>query len=464
MGSTVRPLLTTSVGVAGAAVIALSPVAPPLPDIYHPSLPELRSSAVAFAAGFDPLAPWISAFETAQANATKIGDVFFQAPAVALQQILVNQSKYLGEILRNPGTIGSVLGQIGHDVQTAIDTSVVVGADSATRTDALAGSIDTLHNLALLTLPTFLKLNPQAISAVKNIMSFAASPLSGVLIGLLGPALSPAVALGQSLQSFVSHLTGPTPNLGAAVQDLVNIPANMVGAFLNGANVNLSALAPLVNRSGILLSGVSVNSLQLNLGGLFSTGSTQDGIGGSIFNSLAMGVTAQILVPITLNIPGQRVGPLAALTRLSQLIAKALGWSGKGNPLGSVALPAAGAAAAGAKSLSITPAAADNSITSVPKVKALAATANTIATPASKKPAATDTKSDPNSADKQKDSPSKPKPSAKTSSDKSAGAAAKETDSTPKAQTSDSDKAPSTPKHEAVKSSGGGKHRAAAHA
>lgn len=399
----VRPALITGVGVAGAAMIALSPVAAPLPVSHQPALTELQSTAVALTAGFNPLDEWARALQTASADATRIADVYFQAPEAALQQILVNASNHLTDILQNPRSIGSVLGQIQHNLQTAINTSVVVGADAATQKKALAASVDSLHSLALTMLPSFMNLDPQGLTVVKNVMNFMASPLSGVLVGLAGPALSPVVALGQSIQSIIGHLTNGTPDFGAALRDFVNIPAHMVGAFLNGATVNLSGLAPLINKSGVLKEGTTMNSLHLALGGLFSTGSTQNGIGGSIFNSLTMNVTTKALgFPFTLNIAGKPVGPLAALTALSQAIAKALGWNGTGNPLANLKLPttttsaAAAASTPAATKLSITTTASDNSVTSIPKVAALTTkkTATTSAETAPEKAATehTDTK------------------------------------------------------------------------
>ncbi|WP_343598745.1 hypothetical protein [Mycobacterium sp.] len=61
---------------------------------------------------------------------------------------------------------------------------------------------------------------------------------------------------------------------------------------------------------------------------------TSGGIGGSIFNALTLNLNLDISGTETpLDIPGQGVGPLGALTSWTQLLATLIGWDGTGNPL-----------------------------------------------------------------------------------------------------------------------------------
>ena len=376
MQSAIRPTLVTGIGAVAVAALAINPVSVPLPKAGQISI-GAQTAAVRLTAAADPFQEFVKAFNTASANATKIAGSYFKAPEAFLQQVLVNQTKYLGQVMQNPnlGTLQTVLEQIRTNIQAAIDVSTVVNAPSAQATNGLRAGIDTLHQLGLNNLPGYLNLPADQVDQIKKVMTFLASPATGVLIGLAGPVISPAVALGQSIQAIVGHLSG-TPDLGAAVQEFINIPGNMIGAFFNGATANLDALVPVINNSGILKSGTSLNSLSMAFGGLFSTGSTRtaDGIGGSIFNSMGMNVSTSFIgVPITLNIPGQAVGPLAAMTSLSQLIARAIGWNGTGNPLANIAFPTLPTPAPAPATLTTSPAAAEQSITSIPEVRSLTA-------------------------------------------------------------------------------------------
>ncbi|WP_433993774.1 outer membrane porin GjpA [Mycolicibacterium porcinum] len=134
-----------------------------------------------------------------------------------------------------------------------------------------------------------------------------------------------------------------------ALSSLLGVPAGMVDAFLNGANLNLDALAPMINDAGLIKDTVSIEGINIAFGGLLTPGSTdrstyeytdEDGnkvtipsVGGSIFNSIGMDIKLGAL-PISLK--GEAVGPIGALQGLSQTVGVLLGsgwddWDGKGN-------------------------------------------------------------------------------------------------------------------------------------
>ncbi|HTZ15186.1 MAG TPA: outer membrane porin GjpA [Mycobacterium sp.] len=161
------------------------------------------------------------------------------------------------------------------------------------------------------------------ITALDN---FAASPLSGVLIGAVGPFVSPEVALLNSVDNVVTDLTAGDPT--AALTELEDTPINAVNAFFNGATLNLDSLAPIfesfVNTGDS--GGESITGLSLAFGGLFSPGSVVDGVGdvengvgGSLLNSL--GLDLAFMLPdddagATVDVPAIAVGPIAALDGL----------------------------------------------------------------------------------------------------------------------------------------------------
>lgn len=163
----------------------------------------------------------------------------------------------------------------------------------------------------------------ELIAALDN---FASSPLSGVLIGLAGPFISPEVALLDSAESIVTDIT--SGDTTAALTELEDIPINVVNAFFNGATLNLDALDPLLESfiSSGDGGGESIASLDFAFGGLFSPGSVVDGVGGvengvggSILNSLGMELTFHAPdddAGSTVTIVGDAVGPIAALDSL----------------------------------------------------------------------------------------------------------------------------------------------------
>ncbi|BBX84627.1 outer membrane porin GjpA [Mycolicibacterium aubagnense] len=389
MNVAVRRHTKAGICAATTAAIVVSPLLSSVPAAAHlPALPSVSTAAVQLTAAYNPLQAWKDVFDTAGANAQKLGAEFSAAPAVLLQQILANQVTHLRTILQNPGSIGTVLGQVVKNVQSVVQAATLLNTDY--NTGQAFGSLDGWHYMALNIMPKLLPTenDPRATQVITQVLNVLASPLSGVLIGLAGPAISPVVALVNSLTAAGAALS--TGDAMAALQQVINIPANVVGGFLNGANLNLGALVPLINGSGLLTHETTLHDLSIQFGGLLTAGVTgvdpvtgaANNIGGSILNSLGQVVTTGVMgFPLDLPIAGQGVGPIGALMSLGQLLAKAIGWSGTGNPLAPAAAAAATAAAPtpNALSVSVTKGITDNSVTAVPQTPVATAAVKTSA-------------------------------------------------------------------------------------
>ncbi|MCX8563204.1 outer membrane porin GjpA [Mycolicibacterium mucogenicum] len=366
MDSAVRRHTKAGICAATTAAVVVSPLLASAPaSVKLPALPSVSTAAVQLTAAYNPLQPWQDAFKTAAANAGRIGDAVSEAPAVLLQQFLANQINHVGAVLQNPGNIGAVLGEIGHNVQSAITAATLLGTDPGNNSQSV-DSNDGFHFILLQVIPKLLPTasNAMANRVVQEVFNFLASPLSGVLIGLAGPAISPAVALANSLTSIGASLS--QGDAAKALQTAINIPAAMVNGFLNGANLNLDLVAQVINKTIPLSDNAVVKALNIQFGGLFTAGSTgwdQMGLGGSILNSLGQTVYADI-IGTDLQIDGLGIGPIGAMVSLGRILAKAIGWSGTGNPL---APKAAVEPAAATTQVSVTKAATDNSITSIPQ-------------------------------------------------------------------------------------------------
>ena len=192
-----RPHVTAGIALAGAAAIAVSPMAPPLPDIHLPNQHELQAAAVRLTAGWDPLAPWKNAFNTASGNASTLADNFLLAPGVGLQQAIVNEVGFLNEVLKDPSSLNTVLTQIATNAQTVASGLTGVNASAATNKAAQAHSVDALHGALVSLLPGLLPAGTDT-AAVTQVLDVLASPASGLLMGAVGPVISPGVALLNS--------------------------------------------------------------------------------------------------------------------------------------------------------------------------------------------------------------------------------------------------------------------------
>src|SRR5271157_4012228 len=79
MHTTVRPYATAGVALVGAGVIAVSPMAPPLPDIHVPHV----SAAVELTQFVNPITEWISVLTTAAANTVALAQRAAEFPIAA---------------------------------------------------------------------------------------------------------------------------------------------------------------------------------------------------------------------------------------------------------------------------------------------------------------------------------------------------------------------------------------------
>lgn len=341
---TTRHWLTAAgVVVAAAGMIAAAPgISPVAAGAQH----DIHADAVRLTAGWDPFAPLQAAFDTAKANGTILGDNFLLAPGVGLQQAIANQIGYAKQLFDDPSSFEAVSQQFAANAMKVVTGLTLIGADDATKDAVLKHTLGGLHGMALGMFPGFLAEGVD-VDTFSAVMSVLASPLSGVLIGSVGPVISPAVALLNSAVAISNALQAGDST--TALSSLLGVPAGMVDAFLNGANLNLDALAPMINDAGLIKDSVKIDGLNIAFGGLLTPGSTdrstyeytdEDGnkvtipsVGGSIFNSLGLDVK---LGAIGISVKGEAVGPIGALQGLSQTVGVLLGngwddWDGKGN-------------------------------------------------------------------------------------------------------------------------------------
>ena len=281
----------------------------------------------------DLLAPWIDQFNTASANTTALTNAFFDAPGVAWQQMVANMSGYLQDFFNDPtsNTVTSISAQMQDNLAAVLTGFGLQNADAATTATVLehtlsgeVGLLGSGHGLLFGEVPGYLPASDAA--EVTPIINFLASPASGILMGMLGPEIAPWVALSNSITDG---------------DDFNTTLANMVGAYFNGATLNLDSLLPTINNLDLFPAGMAMTNLDIGFGGLLSpggVGADADGVGGSIFNSVGIDFTG---VPYlgTLDVPSQAVGPLGAWEGWAQTVASLLGWDGSGSPLSGVTLP-----------------------------------------------------------------------------------------------------------------------------
>lgn len=329
-----RSYLTAGIAILGAGAVALAPVQP-LPQSSAIS-PALRSAlAVQLATSIDPITPWVNTFQTATENISRLITAVTDNPLPILQQVIANQISYLQELPNIGLILQQVVGNIGNAIGApfAVPTSCsdpIAGPCESISTANVAVGVPVLGTLTQQVVFALLPgiLSPEQYTSLKPVLDFTTSPLSGVLLGSIGPVIAPVLALVNSVGAVFGALV--QADFETAIAELINIPANVTNAFLNGGQ--FLDLTPVLGLAGVTLPP-SIASLGFNMGGLLSTGISPvvgqgdpPAVAGPVaqvgFDGLAF--TADLGLGAPVVDPGLSVGPLGALIGLNNQVANAI--------------------------------------------------------------------------------------------------------------------------------------------
>jgi len=265
-----RPRLNAGIALVGASVIAVCPLAPPLPDIHLPNPAHVVASVeLAAAALAAPPPSYAQVIQEAVANAQALLTTFEANPTPILSQVAHNQAITIQNLIAALQTTGGAIG-------TALTTTVPPLLQAAF-SDLASGNVEGATNnvLSAILAPVFpitgfipalsaaftqpLTNLVAAINAVQA--GGVLSPLSFAVTGLLGPVLSGAGAFGVAVDNVGSAIGAGDPQ--AVLNAVVNGPATILDGVLNGGfGPDLSSLAGLagikVVAGGLLSGGLAI--------------------------------------------------------------------------------------------------------------------------------------------------------------------------------------------------------------
>ena len=342
MHVTYRSYLTAGVAALGASAIALTPVQP-IPNQLAPTQERAISNlSVSLASTIDPITPWVDTFKLAAQNLAQLSAFNKQDPLPLLNTIGANFGTYFTELTN--GNAGVIPKQIANNVQTffkapwwnAPDSPIINDNTFANHyiSDTLTGTFKrgpvTLLNLSHKFLFSLLPavLTQEQVTQFKPILEFTATPYSGQAAGFISPFLGSLVQVTASFTKVGQYFQ--QGDVIGAINELINIPANVTNAFLNGyGNFDLTSAA-----AGLLPP--DIKKIGLNLGGWISPPVPTDGSlvdpkvtptkfsGGTLFD--AVSVTADVTSPIagTAQTEGLPTSARGASIGLGQLLGKAL--------------------------------------------------------------------------------------------------------------------------------------------
>jgi hypothetical protein len=250
MTAAVRPYATAGVALLGVSVIAISPLAPPLPDV-HAMQRTVSSVGVELSAAVDPIQNWIQVFQKTAANLNAIGQQVVASPAPILSQIIANQKASLKALQTAFDTNRKVVEQVLNSAP-----SVFATAQAQLQSGNIKGAVSTVNDQIVipLALAAVQAVSDSTVPMVNTVNNFAkafatipARAVSQVILPLTYPLVSTINVFVQTTQDVYDGAVASDP--GAVINALVNLPANLVDGVLNGAGTILGGF---LNTPGIL--------------------------------------------------------------------------------------------------------------------------------------------------------------------------------------------------------------------
>lgn len=342
----VRGYLGAGVAALSVGALVLGPVQPAVrqPAALPHHAAELAVGLAAAVQPLDPIAAIQAAFTATTNNlialiTNSIHGVYVQGdlatdsaskvgyatgvPLPIIQQMAQNIPTYLSEL----PDFGLIVKQMFGNIGNAFGAPFKPGVEIEAKDVIFGGTFLLNQNIAAeppvgklivklsqrLVAASLPKIAPDLAASLKPILDFATTPISGVLIGAVGPLLAPVLSVVNSITNTFALLK--ESNVLGALTELINIPTNAVSAFLNGG--------PILDATGLL--GLitplpdSVKKVGFQMGGLLSPG----GVAGD-----TLAATADVTIPpnppqplVTTGLP---VGPIGALVNMTNYIATAI--------------------------------------------------------------------------------------------------------------------------------------------
>lgn len=249
----VRSYLTAGVAAVSAAALIAAPITPTPSEI---KVPAIYSAQVNLAAASNPITPWLDVLDEAVGNVVGIGSAVAADPLPSVRQLITNLLGH-GETLVT-GLTGAGRGLFTYATET-VPTSLRTAGEQL-RQGNVTGAAQTISDMTLgvvlvgFSLIDVVAIPGQMADTFARVVNAVAGfgTLLPLVIGALGPVSSVINAIGAQGQAMVDAFGAGDP-LGA-ISALVNTPAALVGAVLNGFNdaPGLLSYDPQTGNNGLL--------------------------------------------------------------------------------------------------------------------------------------------------------------------------------------------------------------------
>lgn len=249
-----HPYLAAGVALIGASAIAISPVAPPMPDI---TVPAVSSAEVSLSAATDPIQAYVQLVTNTFTNVSTLIGQELADPAPILRQVIDNQ-------IATAVSLGTALQDSAVALGNALDPSNPYSIPSLLQlavSNLLSGDINgAVANAwsAFLTpvvgvgLPLLEPITAAIRQPIQNVLNVVDTQLAVVmpLLGALNVAYRTITVAGNVGQEILDSATAGDSL--AVVSTMLSSPAVIADAFLNGDELGGGVFGPSLGLLGTL--------------------------------------------------------------------------------------------------------------------------------------------------------------------------------------------------------------------
>ncbi|MFM9034820.1 MAG: hypothetical protein ACKOQ4_11125 [Mycobacterium sp.] len=335
-----RSYLTAGVAAISVGAIALSPVQPVPNQLALAPGKAVQSVAVDLTAGqIDIITPWVDTLKLAGANIAALLNFYLEQPIPLIKTISANIGTYIQELPDVQLIASQIVGNINTFFKAPWDPGTCATdpcGDPAFYEGDYISNVPITNKIPFIApkgfsqrelyqlLPTVLQASaPDLLTTLAPLLAFTANHYSGQVAGLVGPLLAPLVVLTRSFTAIGEAFQAG--DVAGAVNELLNIPANVTNGVLNGAGyVDLTGVV-----NAIQPLPPEIKSIGLNLGGLVSPPVPFEGTleaptalsGGVLFDNIATEASA---LGVSVKTPGLPVSWFGSVIGLGQFLGDAM--------------------------------------------------------------------------------------------------------------------------------------------
>jgi hypothetical protein len=227
----VRSYLIAGVAAVGATAIALAPIQPILPDVQ---IPSSHVVSVDLAATVNPIEAWVQVIQGAVTNVGGLVDQVVATPFPVTGQLIDNQ-------LANFTLLGDTA-QATVQALVAAAQALPAALQAAGQQLAAGEIVNAFNTLVLYSLQAALPLvgglgaaiqiTQNAVQNIANVIGVIPDAILAAGLGAISPVISTMTAGAQTIQDVID--AAGTGDFAGALGTLINTPATLTGAFLNG--------------------------------------------------------------------------------------------------------------------------------------------------------------------------------------------------------------------------------------